>query len=143
MTFGSTLIADTAVPLATGLIGLAVSFSDLFLFNSRVMVSCTVILEVMGFEVPEMPKFGQLNVLDFSCVSTDGFVKVNNFGVRKGKGSKKLKDVFRVLLQFVSAMGEGTENGGSGGVPSDGPIPVGLDNLGRFSTTNGEVEVSK
>jgi hypothetical protein len=40
-------------------------------------------------------------------------------------------------------MGEGAENGGTGGVPSDGPIPVGLDSLGRFPAANGEVEVSK
>ena len=76
-------------------------------------------------------------MLDFSCISTDGFVEVNNFGVRKGKGSEKLKDVFRVLLQFVSAMGEGAENGGSGGVPSDGPIPVGLER----SKSPSEVEI--
>ena len=43
----------------------------------------------------------------------------------------------------MSTMGEGAEKSGSGGVPSDGPIPVGLDNFGRFSATNGEVEVSK
>ena len=78
-TFGSAPIADTTVPLATGLIGPAVGFNDLFLFNGRVTVSCAVILEVTGFEVPEMPKFGQLNVLDFSCISMDGFVEVNNF----------------------------------------------------------------
>ena len=78
-TFGSAPIADTAVPLATGLIGPAVGFNDLFLLNGRVTVSCTIILEVTGFEVPETPKFGQLNVLDFSCISTDGFVEVNNF----------------------------------------------------------------
>ena len=80
-TFESTPIADTAVPLVTGLIGPLVSFSNLFLFNGRVTVSCIVILEVTGIEVPETPKFGQLNVLDLSCISTDGFVEVNNFGV--------------------------------------------------------------
>ena len=40
-------------------------------------------------------------------------------------------------------MGEGAENGRTGGIPSDGPIPVGLNSFGRFSATNGEVEVSK
>ena len=81
-------------------------------------------------------------MLDFSSVPTDGFVKVDNFGMRKGKGSEKLKDVLGVLLQLLSPMGEGTENGGSSGVPSDGPISVRLDNLGRFPATNGEIEVS-
>ena len=67
--------------------------------------------------------------------------------MRKGKGSEKLKDVFRVLLQFVSAMGEGAENGGSGGVPSDGPIPVDWITLEGFlppmerSKSPSEVEI--
>jgi hypothetical protein len=91
--FGSPPIADAAVPLATGFTGPAIGFSDLFLFNGRDTVSRSIVLEVTGFKVPEMAKFGQLNVLDFPCVPTDGFVEIDNFGVRKGKGSEKLKDV--------------------------------------------------
>ena len=82
-------------------------------------------------------------MLDFSSVSMDGFVKVDNLGVQKGKGSEKLKDVLGVLSQLLSPMGEGAENGGSSGVPSDGPISMRLDNLGRFPAANGEIEVPK
>jgi hypothetical protein len=106
------------------------------------MVSCAIVLEVTGFEVSEMAKFGQLDMLDFPCVSMDGLVKVDDLGVRKGKGSEKLKDVLKVLLQLLSPMGEGAENGGCSGVPSDGPISIRLDSLGRFPATNGEVKVS-
>ena len=50
-------------------------------------------------------------MLDFPSVATDGFVKVDDFGVRVGKGSEKLKDIFGVLLQLIGSVREGTEDG--------------------------------
>ena len=92
--------------------------------------------------MPETPDFREFNVLDFPGVATDGFVKVDDFGVRVGKGSKKLKDIFGVLLQLIGSVREGTEDGCRSGVPCDGPVSVGLDDLGQFTTTDGEVKIS-
>jgi hypothetical protein len=61
-------------------------------------VSSSIILEVSGFEVMESPKLGEFNVLDFPSIAADGFIEVDDLGVRVGKGSEKLKDVFTVLL---------------------------------------------
>jgi hypothetical protein len=55
----------------------------------------------------ETPKFGELDVFNFSCVATDGLVEVDDFVVGKGKGSKKLKYILGVLLEFIGPMGEG------------------------------------
>jgi hypothetical protein len=52
--------------------------------------------------------------------------------VGKGKGSKKLKDVFGILLQFKNAMGEGIEDGSRCDVPGNGPNTMGLDGFGRL-----------
>ena len=38
-------------------------------------------------------------------------------------------------------MGESTEDGGKGGIPSDGPITMCLDNFRRFPPTNGQVKI--
>jgi len=43
------------------------------------MVTGTIILEVMSFEVPELTELGQFDVLNFSCITADGFVEVNDF----------------------------------------------------------------
>jgi hypothetical protein len=83
--------------LTTGFTGSAIGPGDLFLFNCTT-VSGTIFLEVTGFEVSETAEFGQFNMLDFPNVAANGFIKVNDFGVRIGKGSEKLKDVFRVSL---------------------------------------------
>jgi hypothetical protein len=53
-------------------------------------------------------------VFNFSCVVADRLVKVNDFGVRKWKGSKKLKNILGIALQFV-----GTEDSSGGGVPGN------------------------
>ena len=58
----------------------------------------------------ETPKFGELDVFNFSCVATDGLVEVDDFVVGKGKGSEKLKDVFSILLQLTGMVREGTED---------------------------------
>ena len=60
----------------------------------------------------------------------------------KWKGSKKLKDIFRVLMQFLGPIGEGAKNGRGCGIPCDGPVSVKLDDLGRFAPANREIEVS-
>ena len=88
-----------------------------------------------------MPKFGELNMLDFSSVALNCFVEVDDFDVRIGKGSEKLKHVFGILLQFMGMMGESTEDSGRCGIPGDGPITMGLDNFGGFATANGEVKI--
>jgi hypothetical protein len=80
-------------------------------------------------------------MLNFPCVATDCSVKVNDFGVRKGKGSEKLKDILGIALQFVGTMGEGTDDSSGGGIPGNRPVAVGLDGLGRFATTDGKVEI--
>ena len=45
------------------------------------------------------------------------------------KGSEKLKQVLRVLLQFEGTMREGTEDCSRCRVSWDGPVSVGLDNF--------------
>jgi len=55
----------------------------------------------------ETPKFGELDVFNFSCVAMDGLVEVDDFVVGKGKGSKKLKYILGILLEFIGPMGEG------------------------------------
>jgi len=68
-------------------------------------------LEVTGFKVLKTSNFGEFNVLDFSGIATDGFVEVDDFGVRVRKGSEKLKNVFGVLLQLKGPVGKSTEDG--------------------------------
>ena len=92
--------------------------------------------------MPESPNFREFDVLDFPGIASNGFVEVDNLGVRVGKGSEKLKNIFGVLLQLIGSVGECTEDGCRSGVPCDGPISVGLDDLGWFTTTDGEVEIS-
>jgi len=87
----------------------------------------SVILEVMGFKVLEATKFRKLDMLNFSDVAVDCFVKVDDFGVGKRKGSEKLKNVFGILLQFKGMVVEGTEDSGGCGVPGNGPISMGLE----------------
>jgi hypothetical protein len=106
------------------------------------MIARSVILEVSGFEVPEPSNFGEFNMFDLSGVAANHFVKVDDFGVRIGKGSEKLQDVFRVLLQLKGTVWEGTEDGCGGGSPSDGPVSMSLDDFGWFTSTDGEVKIS-
>jgi hypothetical protein len=82
----------------TGFVGSAIKSGDLFLFNSGATVSSAIVLEVTSLEVLEPAKFRRLDMFDFSCVSTDGFVEVNDLGLGIQKGSEKLKHVFGVLL---------------------------------------------
>jgi len=84
--------------------------------------------------VSEVSKLGELDMLDFSSVTADGFVQVDDLGVRKGKGTEKLKEVFSVLLEFKGAMGESTEDSGRCGIPGDGPITMGLDSFRWLAT---------
>jgi hypothetical protein len=120
-------IAGTTVPLAADLIRLPLGFVDLFLFAGARLIASSVILEVSGFNVSEMSNIGELNVLNFSNVSTDGFVQVDNLGMRVGKGAEKLKYVLGIDLQFHGAVREGAQNCSEGGVPSNSPVSVGLD----------------
>ena len=136
MAFRGSSIADSAIPLATGFIRSTVESSDLFLFRGDTAVPSSVVLEIPSFEVSKSAKLGQLNVLDFSNISADGFVKVNDFVVGIWKGSKKLKDVFGILLQFLSLMWECTEDGRGSGIPSDSPVSVGLNGFRRFPASN-------
>jgi hypothetical protein len=106
--FGSFPIANPAVPLVAGFIGFAVGSSDLFLFSGVETVTCSVILQVAGFKVPETTEFGQFNVFDFTNIAADGLVEVDNFPVRNRKGSEKLKHVFGVLPHLTGAVREGT-----------------------------------
>jgi len=122
--------------------GSAVRLSDLFLFTGTSTVSSSIILEVMSFEVSEASKLGELDMLDFSSVTADGFVQVDDLGVRKGKGTKKLKEVFGVLLEIKGVMGESTEDSGRCGIPGNGPIAVGLDSFRGLATPNREVKIS-
>jgi hypothetical protein len=140
--FRGTPIADSTVPLSTGLGRSAIWLSRLFLFTGAGVVPGSIILEVTGFQVPEASKFRKLNMLNFSDVVADCFVKVDDFGVGKWKGSKKLKDVFGILLQFKGMMGEGTEDSGRCGIPGNGPITMGLDGFRRFGAANGEIKVA-
>jgi hypothetical protein len=91
--FRGSPIAYSTVPLTAGFIGPAIGPSDLFLFKGGGTVPGAVILEVASLKVSESAKFGQFDMLDFSCVSADSFVKVDNLGVRIRKGSEKLKYV--------------------------------------------------
>jgi hypothetical protein len=90
--------------LAAGVIGLAVRPNNLFLFNDGSTVTGAIILEVTGFKMPESTGFGQLDVLNFSRITADGFVKIDDLRVGNWKGSKKLKDVFRVILQLAGTV---------------------------------------
>ena len=74
-------IAGAAVPLPAGFTGSATGFGALFLFPSAVTVSCTIILEVAGFEVTEKANIGEFNVFDLSGIPPYGLVKVDDFGV--------------------------------------------------------------
>lgn len=139
---GGTPIADSTVPLSTGLGRSAIWLSRLFLPTGAGAVPGSVILEVTGFKVLEATKFGKLDMLNFSDVAADCFVKVDDFGVGKRKGSEKLKNVFGILLQFKGTMGEGTEDSGRCGIPSNGPISMGLDGFRRFGAANGEIKVA-
>jgi hypothetical protein len=123
---GGALVAYAIVPLTAGSGGPAIWSSDLFLFTRATVVPCAVILEVPGFEMTESAKLRELDMLNLSCVSADGLIEVDHFGVREGKGSEKLKNVFRVLLELERTVWESTEDGSSGGIPCDGPISMGL-----------------
>jgi hypothetical protein len=98
MAFRGSPVADSTVPLTTCLIQPMVKFCDLFLFRGGAAVSSTIILEVMSFKVSKLAKFGQLNVLNFADIPTDGFVKGNDLEMGIWKGSEKLKHVFGILL---------------------------------------------
>jgi hypothetical protein len=74
------------------------SVRDHFLFSGVSTVTCSIVLQVAGFKVPETTKFGQLNMLDFTKIVAYDFVKIDDFPVGSWKGSKKLKDVLGVLL---------------------------------------------
>jgi hypothetical protein len=128
--------------LATNLNGTPTGLSDLFLFTRAGAITCSVFLKVSGFEVPEPSNFGEFNVLDLSGIAANRFVKVDDFGVRIGKGSEKLQDVFGVLLQLKGTVWEGTEDGCGGGSPSNGPVSMSLDDFGWFTSTDGEVKIS-
>lgn len=52
------------VPLSAAFAGLVTGFGALFLFLRTIMVSCPVILEVVGLEVTEEANIGEFNVLD-------------------------------------------------------------------------------
>jgi hypothetical protein len=134
--FGGSPVADSAVPLLTCFIRPVIKSSNLFLFNSGATVSSAIVLEVTSLKVSEMAEFRQLNMFGFPSVLVDGSVEVNDFEMGKWKGSEKLKYVFGVLLQLLGSMRERAEFGGSSGVPSDGPVSVGLDGFGWFSTAN-------
>jgi hypothetical protein len=58
MAFRSSPVADSAVPLATGFVRPTIRFGDLFLFNGVSAVTCSIILQVVGFKVPESTEFG-------------------------------------------------------------------------------------
>jgi hypothetical protein len=97
MAFRSSPVADSAVPLAAGFVRPTIRLGDLFLFNGVSAVTCSIILQVAGFKVPESTELGQLNMLDFADIAAYGFVKIDDFPVGSRKGSEKLKDVLGVL----------------------------------------------
>jgi hypothetical protein len=81
-------------------------------------------------------------MFDFPRIATDGLVKIDDFGMRVGKGSEKLKQVFGVALQFEGTMREGADDGRGRGIPRDSPVSMGLDVLCRFRSADGEVEIA-
>lgn len=101
-------------------------------------------LEVACFKVAEMSKLGQLDIPHLSTVFADCFVQVDDFTMgRGGKGAEKLKDVLCILLKFGCTVGEHVTGGGSCCIPSNGPISMGLDDLGRFAAPESEFESPK
>ena len=59
-----------------------------------------------------------------------------------GKSAKKLKNVFRIDLQFHGLIWENTEDGGESGILGDGPVTMRLDKFGGFTFPDGEIKVS-
>ena len=92
--------------------------------------------------MPEPTGVREFNVLDLSGELSNGFVKVDNFPVRMQKGSKKLNNVFRILLEFVRLVRESGCNGRGTSIPSNGPVTMGLDGFGWFASANREIEIS-
>lgn len=135
-------ITDSIVPLTADFVGPSIWLIDLFLFVGTSTISCTVFLEVTGFKVPETSDFGEFNVLDFPGIATDGLVEVDDFGVRVGKGSEKLENIFGVLLQLEGPVGESTEDRRGSGIPGNGPVSVSLDDFGGLTATDGEIKFS-
>jgi len=78
-TFRGTAIADAIVPLAACFVRPPAWLIDLFLFARIGAISCTVLLEVTSFEVPETSNFGKFNVFDLSSIPANGFVQINDF----------------------------------------------------------------
>jgi hypothetical protein len=74
-------VADAVIPLPTDFTGPAVWPNDLFLFAGIATVPCAVVLEIACFEVMEPANLGELNMLDFSGVASDGFIQVNDLEV--------------------------------------------------------------
>jgi hypothetical protein len=134
-------IAGTTVPLAADLIRPLLGFVDLFLFVGAHLIASSVILEVSGFDVSETSDIGELDVLNFSNIPTDGFVQVDNLGMRVGKGPEKLKYVLRIDSQFHGAVREGAQDCGESGVPSNSPVSVGLDVFQGLAPSNREVKL--
>ena len=105
------------------------------------LISSSIVLEVSGFDVSEPSDIGELDMLNFSNVPADGLVQVDNLGMRVGKDTKKLKYVLGVDSQFHGAVQEGAQDCGEGGVPSNGPVTVGLDMFRGLAPSNREVKL--
>jgi hypothetical protein len=58
------------------------------------------------------------------------------------KGSEKLNDIFGILLEFMRSVREGAHNGGGSGIPSNGPVTMGLDGFGWFASADREIKIS-
>jgi hypothetical protein len=71
-------IADPTIPLPT-LVDLWSILATSFLFTEAVAVPSSIILEVASFKVAETAKLEEFNVLNFSSVVVDCFVKVDDF----------------------------------------------------------------
>jgi hypothetical protein len=121
--------------LATDLGGLAAQSWDLFLFRVCA-VTRSVVLQIARFKMSEPPELGQFDVLDLTNVAAYGFVEIDDLPVGNWKGTEKLKHVLGVLPQLTGAVREGTEDGHGGGIPGNGPVPVGLDNFGRLAASD-------
>jgi len=134
-------IAGTTVPLAADFVRPPLGFVDLFLFAGARLIASSVILEVSGFDVSETSDIGELDVLNFSNVPTDGFVQVDNLGMRVGKGAEKLKYVLGIDSQFHGAVREGAQDCGESRVPSDGPVSMGLDVFRGLAPSNREIKL--
>ena len=96
LTLGCLTVAGPTIPLAADLFRPPTGLPGLFLFAGTNLVSGPVVLEVSSFEVTEPSDISKLNVLDFPNIPSDCLVQVNDLGIRVGKGSKKLKDIFGV-----------------------------------------------